>query len=157
LRKAGRGDHCARLDELLGTHKILDAVDRSGRDHRAVRQIGCAEAARCRTAPSRTREHDVVSGETPLSLAGISDRSLAVEIRGAGSADLLAAGCLLDLDDGQFVEGACARTLFGKLPMILWRVGAGLAFRMEYARSYHAYVPDLLGAAAANMPQRAAT
>lgn len=96
------------------------------------------------------------SRETALSLVDISDRSLAVEICGATSPDLLAAGCPLDLDDAQFPEGSCSRTLFGKVPVMLWRVGGGPTFRMEYARSYHGYVLDLIGAAAANLPLRPA-
>jgi sarcosine oxidase subunit gamma len=94
------------------------------------------------------------SRETALSLVDISDRSLAIEISGAASPDLLAAGCPLDLDHARFPEGSCSRTLFGKVPVMLWRVGAGPTFRMEYARSYDNYVLDLICAAAADLPHR---
>lgn len=84
-------------------------------------------------------------------LVDISERHLAVTVSGAGAADLLNAGCALDLSDGVFPAGTCTRTLFGKADILLWRPTDVPAFRVEYARSFADYVRRLLAAAEADL------
>lgn len=78
------------------------------------------------------------------SLVDISDRSVALDLKGPGAIDLLAGGCPLDLD--AFSQGGCTRTLFGKVTVLLWRRDRD--WRIGYARSYDRYVVDLLRAIA---------
>lgn len=82
-----------------------------------------------------------------LSLVDVSERSLAIEIAGADAARLLNGACPLDFD--MFGEGACTRTLFGKVTVMLWR--RGQVMRMSYPRSFDAYVCALLTAIAADL------
>jgi heterotetrameric sarcosine oxidase gamma subunit len=72
-------------------------------------------------------------------VADVSDRDVAFELAGPEAAACLNAFCALDLDAATFPEGACARTVLGKAPVLLWRTGAE-AFHVETARSLGPYV-----------------
>ena len=85
------------------------------------------------------------------SLVDIGERHLGVTVAGEGAADLLNAGCALDLSDDAFPVGACTRTLFGKADILLWRPTEAPAFRVEYARSFADYVRRLMSAASADL------
>jgi len=85
------------------------------------------------------------------SLVDIGERNLAVTVAGEGAADLLNAGCALDLSDDAFPAGCCTRTLFGKADILLWRPTQAPAFRVEYARSFADYVRRLVAAASADL------
>ncbi|MBB4155658.1 sarcosine oxidase subunit gamma [Sphingomonas jinjuensis] len=82
-----------------------------------------------------------------LSLVDISDRSVGIDLTGPLADDLLAGGCPLDL--ATLSPGGCTRTLFGKVTVLLWRRDDG--WRMSHARSYDAYVVDLLCAVAEDL------
>lgn len=82
-----------------------------------------------------------------LSLVDISDRSVGIDLDGPLADDLLAGGCPLDLPT--VPSGGCTRTLFGKVTVLLWRRGGG--WRLSHARSYDAYVVDLLRAVAEDL------
>lgn len=86
------------------------------------------------------------------SVVDISERSLALTIGGPAATLLLAAGCPLDLGEAAFPVHACTRTLFGKSPIMLWRVGQH-EFRVEYSRSFDAYVIGLVLLAAHDVRQ----
>src|ERR687898_480955 len=60
----------------------------------------------------------------PASLVDVSHRHRAFEVSGPAAAALLNEGCPLDLDDAAFPAGACTRTLFGKIEILLWRSAA---------------------------------
>ena len=64
-------------------------------------------------------------------------------------ARLLNAGVPLDLDLAAFSIGVATRTLLAKADILLWRRG-GERFRLEVARSFYAYVVDILAQAAAD-------
>lgn len=85
------------------------------------------------------------------SLVDIGERNLGVTVAGEGAADLLNAGCALDLSDDAFPAGACTRTLFGKADILLWRPTEASAYRVEYARSFADYVRRLMAAASADL------
>jgi len=77
----------------------------------------------------------------------VGHRQAALWVRGTLAAAVLNAGCPLDLDFSAFPPGACARTLFGKSEIVLWRVEED-SFHVEIARSFVPYVVGLLVAAA---------
>jgi sarcosine oxidase subunit gamma len=81
--------------------------------------------------------------QIPHALVDISARQIGLLIAGPRVEDVLSAGCPLDLDLAAFPPGMCARTLFAKAEIVLWRVGE-TEFRVEVARSFAPYVRDLL-------------
>jgi len=87
--------------------------------------------------------------DVPHGLVDISHRQAALEISGAGAARLLNAGVPLDLDLSAFPAGMAARTLLVKADILLWRRGVE-RFRLEFGRSFSAYVVDILAQAAAD-------
>jgi sarcosine oxidase subunit gamma len=90
-------------------------------------------------------------GAVPPAIAGvdvvdISDGCLGCGLDGAGAALALNEGCPLDLDLGAFPVGACTRTVFGKLGILLWR-RAPHGFEIDVPRSFAADFRMLLQAA----------
>jgi sarcosine oxidase subunit gamma len=79
----------------------------------------------------------------PHSVVDISQRQIALQISGAGAADLIAAGCPLDLHPQAFPVGMCTRTLFAKAPIVLWRTAPD-EFHLDVWRSFGPYVQQLL-------------
>ncbi len=84
-------------------------------------------------------------------LVEVSARQCGIEISGAAAADVLNAGCPLDLDAAAFPVGMCTRTVLGKSEIVLWRVGTE-TFRLEVGRSFVPYVRGLLLEAARDYP-----
>lgn len=82
----------------------------------------------------------------PASLVDVSHRNAGLVIEGDMAADVLSAGCPLDLDLAEFQVGMCTRTLFGKAEVVIWRTATS-SFRLEVWRSFAAYVIGLLDAA----------
>jgi sarcosine oxidase subunit gamma len=87
----------------------------------------------------------------PHSLVDVSHRQCAIELSGTAAADVLNAGCPLDLDATAFPVDMCTRTVLAKSEMILWRV-AGEKFRLEVTRSFAPYVRRFLLEAARDYP-----
>jgi sarcosine oxidase subunit gamma len=79
----------------------------------------------------------------PHSLVDISQRQIALHISGPRAADLLSAGCPLDLHPRAFPVGMCTRTLLAKAPIVLWRTAAD-EFHLEVWCSFAHYVQQLL-------------
>jgi sarcosine oxidase subunit gamma len=79
----------------------------------------------------------------PASLVDVSHRQVGLIVAGARAAELLNAGCPLDLDPAAFPIGMCTRTILAKVEIILWRT-ADDTFRIEVARSFAPYVVELL-------------
>ena len=73
------------------------------------------------------------------SLVDVSQRQSAFVVGGPRARDLLASGCPLDLDPEAFPSGMCARTLFAKAEVVLWR-RAAQEYHLEVARSFSGYV-----------------
>jgi sarcosine oxidase, subunit gamma len=73
------------------------------------------------------------------SLVDVSQRQSALLVSGPRVRDLLASGCPLDLDPVAFPAGMCARTLFAKAEVVLWRRSAE-EYHLEVARSFAGYV-----------------
>ena len=68
----------------------------------------------------RSRSFDRTHGPH-ASLVEVTHRSVGFEIRGAQATWILNSGCPLDLSDTAFAPGACTRTLYGKVEIVLWR------------------------------------
>lgn len=86
----------------------------------------------------------------PHSLVEVSQRQVALAVRGPHAATLLAGGCPLDLDARAFPVGMCTRTMLGKCEVVLWRTTEE-EFRLEVWRSFVAYVARFLAEAARGM------
>ena len=83
----------------------------------------------------------------PASIVEVSDGWLGIDVAGPRAAWCINAFNPLDLDAPAFPVGACARTVFGKAQIVLWRMAAD-AFRIEVARSLAPYVWDCVAEAA---------
>ena len=80
------------------------------------------------------------------SLVDVSQRQVALAVSGPRARDLLESGCPLDLDAERFAVNACARTLFAKAEVVLWRRAAE-EYHLEVARSFADYVLEWVRAA----------
>lgn len=86
----------------------------------------------------------------PFSLVDVGERQLALQLSGEHAEDVLATGCPLDLRLEQFRVDSCTRTVLGKIEIVLWRT-ARRSFRVEYWRSYRAYLHDFIDEAIATL------
>lgn len=77
------------------------------------------------------------------SATDVSHRNTAILVSGPGAADAINTGCAQDLSLDAFPVGACSRTLFGKVEIVLLRTGED-AFRVEVWRSFSDYAFALL-------------
>jgi heterotetrameric sarcosine oxidase gamma subunit len=88
-------------------------------------------------------ETDVALARQPLAALGsvvdVSHAYAGIEVVGSRAAWCINAFNALDLDPHVFPVGACTRTLFGKVEIVLWRAEAE-QFRIEVARSLAPYV-----------------
>lgn len=101
------------------------------------------------------QDTDVIAAEVAAALAGrfhalvdVSHRSVALAVTGARAADILNAGCPLDLHPSRFPPGAATRTILGKAEIVLLRPGEEPVYRVECWRSFAAYVQAFLRQAA---------
>ncbi|MBL8581857.1 MAG: sarcosine oxidase subunit gamma [Rhizobiaceae bacterium] len=81
------------------------------------------------------------------SAVGISHRNVAIAVTGPGAETTISAGCPRDLALEAFSVGACARTVLGKIEIVLLRTGEE-AFRVECWRSFSDYAFTFLDDAA---------
>jgi sarcosine oxidase, subunit gamma len=87
-------------------------------------------------------------GERFHSLVDVGHRNVAIEVKGAHAADILNAGCPLDLDAAVFPAGSATRTILAKTEIVLARLDDAPIFRVECWRSFATYVHDFLAEAA---------
>lgn len=76
-------------------------------------------------------------------LVDVSHQQIALQLQGPDAADMLNAGCPLDLHPDAFPVGMCTRTVLAKAEIILWRV-APETFRLGIVRSFAPYVRAFL-------------
>ncbi|MCG7504823.1 sarcosine oxidase subunit gamma [Mesorhizobium retamae] len=81
------------------------------------------------------------------SAVGVSHRNVAIGVTGPGVEATLSAGCPQDLSLTAFPVGACSRTIFGKVEVVLYRTAED-TFRVECWRSFSDYVFTFLSEAA---------
>jgi sarcosine oxidase subunit gamma len=79
----------------------------------------------------------------PHALVNVGHREISAEISGPRAADVLNAGCPLDLDLAAFPVGMCTRTVLAKAQIVLWRTGPE-TFQLHVWRSFFPYVRDFL-------------
>jgi sarcosine oxidase, subunit gamma len=79
----------------------------------------------------------------PHSLVDVSHRNTAFELAGPNVANVLNAGCPLDLNLTSFPVGMCTRTILAKVEIVLWRTDRQ-KFRVELWRSFAAYAWQFL-------------
>jgi len=83
-------------------------------------------------------------GERFHALVDISHRNVGLSVRGAQAADMLNAGCPLDLSAAAFPSGFATRTLLGKAEIVLIREDDAPTYRVECWRSFGPYVHGYL-------------
>ncbi|MCX5577901.1 sarcosine oxidase subunit gamma [Kaistia terrae] len=83
-------------------------------------------------------------GERFHALVEISHRNVGIAVRGAHAADVLNAGCPLDLAAAAFPTGFATRTLLGKAEIVLIREDDAPTYRVECWRSFAPYVHGFL-------------
>jgi sarcosine oxidase, subunit gamma len=86
-------------------------------------------------------------------LVDVSHRNIALAVSGPAAADVLNAGCPLDLHPDHFPPGMATRTLLGKCEILLFRIDTGAAgtvrsYRIECWRSFATYVSAFLNESA---------
>ena len=81
----------------------------------------------------------------PVSISDISERAVCLILAGPRAAEVLMAGCPLDLD--RFAAGRATRTIFETVEIILWRKDQEL-FEVEVWRSFAPWLKAALEAAA---------
>jgi sarcosine oxidase subunit gamma len=82
-----------------------------------------------------------------IAAVNVTDAFAIIRVRGRRSRAVLSKGCGLDFHSSQFPAGACARTLFAKVALIVDCVGAE-CFDLYCGRSYQAYLQAWLTDAA---------
>jgi sarcosine oxidase subunit gamma len=87
-------------------------------------------------------------GERFHSLVDVGHRNVAIAVKGPHAADILNAGCPLDLDPAAFPTGMATRTILGKTEIVLLRLDDAPTFRVECWRSFATYAHDFLTEAA---------
>jgi sarcosine oxidase subunit gamma len=83
-----------------------------------------------------------------FSLVSVGHRNAAIAVRSRHARTVLNAGITLDLEDAAFPAGTATRTLLGKAEVVLVRLPADDAFRVECWRSFAPYVHAFLSDAA---------
>jgi sarcosine oxidase subunit gamma len=81
------------------------------------------------------------------SAVGISHRNVAISVAGPGAEATLSAGCPRDLALAGFPVGACARTILGKVEVVVLRTAED-GFQVECWRSFSDYALAFLEDAA---------
>lgn len=86
----------------------------------------------------------IASGVSALhSATDVSHRNTAILVSGPNAAGAIASGCPLDLGNAIFPVGAAARTVLGKIEIVLLRTGEE-DYRVECWRSFSPYALGLL-------------
>lgn len=90
---------------------------------------------------------DIERSGAVCSAVDVSHRNTGIVVEGPAAVDVLSAGCPQNLSLEAFPVGACSRTVFGKIEIVLWRRDAE-AFRVECWRSFSPYAFEFLKDAA---------
>lgn len=103
-------------------------------------------------ANGRSAALDAALTDGRFSLVDIGQRQAGIVLEGDAVADMLNAGCPLDLGLAAFPIGMATRTVFHKAEIVLWRQGKA-RFHLEVWRSFAPYVWDLLGVVGREYPE----
>ncbi len=77
------------------------------------------------------------------SATDISHRNVGIIVSGPGAATAISSACPHDLGEASFPIGACTRTVFGKMEIVLYRTGED-TYRVECWRSFAEYCFGML-------------
>jgi sarcosine oxidase subunit gamma len=83
------------------------------------------------------------------SAVDISHRNIGIIVSGPGAATAINSACPHDLTEASFPVGACSRTVFGKMEIILYRTAED-EYRVECWRSFAEYCFGMLAEGAAD-------
>jgi sarcosine oxidase subunit gamma len=83
------------------------------------------------------------------SAVDISHRNIGILVSGPGARTAINSACPHDLTEASFPVGACSRTVFGKMEIILYRTGEE-DYRVECWRSFAEYCFGMLAEGAAD-------
>lgn len=115
------------------------------------REIGASHAGAACLGPDewlwRAPAGTIVSAGAglPVAITEVSERAVCLIVEGPRAADVLAAGCPLDLD--RFAVGRATRTVFETVEIILLRTGE-TRFEVEVWRSFAPWLSKALTTAA---------
>jgi sarcosine oxidase, subunit gamma len=100
-------------------------------------------------------ESEQIAGDVEAALArlhhalvDVGHARVALSVSGPRAANVINAGCALDLSPAAFPAGTATRTLLGKAEIVLSKWDETPAFEIECGRSFAAYVRDFLYEAA---------
>ncbi|WAJ30280.1 sarcosine oxidase subunit gamma [Antarcticirhabdus aurantiaca] len=83
----------------------------------------------------------------PAFATEITHRNVAIRLEGPAAEAVLGEGCPQDLRLSRFPVGACSRTVFGKVEVVIWR-RSETVFEVEVWRSFSDYLWTYLAEAA---------
>lgn len=86
---------------------------------------------------------DAAKSKVLHSATDISHRNTAIIVSGKKAAEAINCACPQDLSLATFPVGACSRTVFGKIEIVLFRTAAD-TFRVECWRSFSTYAFEML-------------
>ena len=150
----GRPATLDAVETLLGFALPRQACRANGAGGRHALWLGPDEwlvLAPTDNAEVLTAALDAAMAHAPHALVDVSARQIGLTLSGAAAAEVLAAGCPLDLDAEVFPVGMCTRTVLAKAEIVLWRTEATI-FHLEVWRSFSAYVRGILEVAGATAP-----
>lgn len=98
-----------------------------------------------------TAQAEAALADRAHAVVDISHRNVGFGVSGPHAAEILNAGCPLDLHPSAFPPGTATRTLLGKAEIVLMRSRQEPVFRVECWRSFGAYVHGFLTAAERNV------
>jgi sarcosine oxidase subunit gamma len=148
LRIKDRGASAPRA--VAGLSLDLPINRFSAADGRLAARLGPDEWLIVGAAPEADRlrtEIDAALADRVHALVDVSQASVAFALEGPDAANILNAGCPLDLDIRSFPEGSATRTVLGKCEIVLFRLSS-FGFRVECWRSFGDYVHAFLQEAA---------
>ena len=151
----GRPEALAAAEPALGFSLPRDACRSASLGERHALWLGPDEwllIAPAREASAFGAALEAAMGDAPHALVDVGQRQVGLTVRGVHAAELLSAGCPLDLDLAAFPIGRCTRTVLAKAEIVLWRT-AHDQFHIEVWRSFSAYVWRFLEAAGADFSE----
>lgn len=141
-------DAVAALSKALGVTLPTAPLTAAEKDGRAALWLGPDEWLLIDANGSDMMA--LLSGVKKLhSAVDVSHRNTAFEVKGPQAAAAINAGCPLDLRDTAFPVGKCARTVLGKIEVIVWKKSAD-TFHVECWRSFSTYALGMLNEGASD-------
>lgn len=142
-------DAAKALSKALGLDLPMQPLTSSARDGRVAFWLGPDEWLLIDTNGADMM--GLLAGVKTLhSATDVSHRNTAFEVKGPQAAAAINAGCPLDLRESAFPVGKCARTVLGKIEVIVWKKSAD-TFHVECWRSFSAYALGMLNEGASDV------